>query len=49
MSETSETGIERPRGSGAAIAAIVVIGIVLLACILACMAISIAFINNAPW
>ncbi|NIO72694.1 MAG: hypothetical protein GTN71_27660 [Anaerolineae bacterium] len=32
-----------------AIAAIIVVGLVLLACIVACSAISIAFILNAPW
>jgi hypothetical protein len=32
-----------------AIAAIIVVGLVLLACIAACSAISIAFILNAPW
>ena len=32
-----------------AIAAIIVAGIVLLACIVACSAISIAFIINVPW
>jgi len=49
MSETSETSVERPRRNGVAIAAIIVIGIVLLACILAFTAIAIAFISNAPW
>jgi hypothetical protein len=32
-----------------AIAAIIVVGIILLACIVACSAVSIAFILNAPW
>jgi hypothetical protein len=32
-----------------AIAAIIVTGVVLLACIVACSVISIAFIINAPW
>jgi len=32
-----------------AIAAIIVAGVVLLACIVACSAIFIAFIINAPW
>jgi hypothetical protein len=32
-----------------AIAAIIVAGVVLLACIVACSVISIAFIINAPW
>jgi hypothetical protein len=32
-----------------AIAAIIVAGIVFLGCIVACSAISIAFILNAPW
>jgi hypothetical protein len=47
--ETNETSVERRRGSGVAIAAIIVVGIVMLACIFAATGIVISFINNAPW
>ena len=46
----SESNNERRSGSnGVAIAAIVVAGIVILACIVAFSAIAIAFMRNAPW
>jgi hypothetical protein len=40
---------ERPKSNAVAITAIVVTGIIILACILALVAISIAFLANAPW
>ena len=47
---TEANNQEQPRGSsGVAIAAIIVTGIVILACIIAFSAIAIAFLRNAPW
>lgn len=40
---------ERPKSNAVAITAIVVAGIIVLACIVALVAISIAFLANAPW
>ena len=40
---------ERPKSNAVAITAIVVTGIIILACIVALVAISIAFLANAPW
>lgn len=40
---------EKPKVSKEAITAIIVIGIVAIFCILACTAVMIAFISNAPW
>jgi hypothetical protein len=45
----SENGTRSSGGGKVAIAAIIVAGIVILACILAFTAIAIAFVNNAPW
>jgi hypothetical protein len=46
MSETNQDS----RGSNkVAIAAIIVTGVVILACIVAITAIAIAFVANAPW
>ena len=48
----SETNQESPGTGGSnkvAIAAIIVVGIVFLACIAASAAIAIAFVSNAPW
>ena len=47
MSESSNE--QRSGSNGVAIAAIVVTGIVILACIVASSAIAIAFLRNAPW
>ena len=47
MSESNSE--QRSGASGVAIAAIVVGGIVILACIVAVSAIAIAFLRNAPW
>ena len=49
MSETNETNQEYRGSHKVAIAAIVVAGIVILACIVAFTAIAIAFVANAPW
>ena len=49
MSETSETNRDYRGSHKVAIAAIVVAGIVFLACIAAFTAIAIAFVANAPW
>ena len=38
-----------PRANAVMIAAIIVGGIIVLACIIALSAITIAFISNAPW
>ena len=46
MSETNSGGSTTNK---VAITAIIVAGIVVLACITACSAISIAFLMNAPW
>jgi hypothetical protein len=40
---------EKPKTSKEAITAIVVTGIVVIICILACTGVAIAFIINAPW
>ena len=40
---------DRVRWKGEAIAAIIAVVIVTLACVVACSAIAIAFISNAPW
>ena len=40
---------QRSSSNGVAIAAIVVAGIVILACIVAFWAVAIAFLRNAPW
>lgn len=45
----NEANSDRPATNKVAIAAIIVGGIVLLACIVACAAIAIAFLANAPW
>jgi len=45
----SEINSDGPTTNKVAIAAIIVTGIVILACIAACSAISIAFLMNAPW
>lgn len=50
MSETNaETSADGYRTNSVAIAAIIVAGIVILACIVGCTTIAIAFIINAPW
>jgi hypothetical protein len=46
MSETNE---RRSRSNGVAIAAIIVAGVVILACIAAFTGIAIIFLANAPW
>lgn len=40
---------EKPTTSREAITAIIVAGIAVIICILACTAVAIAFIVNAPW
>lgn len=45
----SEANVEGPRMDRVAIVAIIVIGIVVLACIVAFAGIAIAFFINAPW
>ena len=45
----SEANSDRPTTSKEAIVAIIVTGVVLLACIAACALISVVFLLNAPW
>jgi hypothetical protein len=45
----SEINADGSTTNKVAIAAIIVVGLVLFACIAACSVISIAFILNAPW
>jgi hypothetical protein len=40
---------EKPKTSKEVMTAIIVSGIVIISCIMACTGISIAFIINAPW
>jgi hypothetical protein len=40
---------ERPKSNAVAITLIIVTGIIILTCILSFVAISIAFLANAPW
>ena len=40
---------EKPKTSKEAMTAIIVTGIVVIICILACTGVAIAFIINAPW
>ncbi len=40
---------EKPKTSREAITAIIVTGIVVIVCILACTGVALAFIMNAPW
>ena len=45
----TEPSVESPRINKVALAAVIMTGIVILACIVALAAISIAFFLNAPW
>ena len=47
MSESNNE--QRSSSNGVAIVAIVVAGIVILACIVALSAVALAFMRNAPW